>query len=98
LIVFLMLLAFFAAAFLMGRVCFSTRAAVFEDPIAVAASLKPSLTLEPAAAAAASTVPTASPTTSAALSIVPDMVGKANACIPHVNGKKGIRVVPFSPQ
>ena len=87
LIVFLMLLAFFAADFLMGRACFSTCPRAFDDPIAVAASLRPCRTLDPATAAAPSTVPTASPTTSAALSILPGMDAKANVCKQHVNGQ-----------
>src|SRR5580704_13766687 len=64
--VFLARRAFLASAFRVGRNRFSIRSAVAELPMAVSASLSLCCTLLPAAAVAAPTVPTASPTISAA--------------------------------
>jgi hypothetical protein len=66
--VFFRLFAFLVAAFRRALAFSSTRSALFEPPMAVAASLRLCLILDPAAVAADSFEETASPTISAALS------------------------------
>jgi hypothetical protein len=92
--VFLMLFAFLAAAFRRSPAFSSTRSALFEPPMAVAAPRRLCLNFDPAVVAADSIELTASPTISAALSSFPGTEFDSSSLCLRVHGSLESRKYP----